>query len=124
LALRPEPFNGYRYIQIDDTFQQGEGAGTPESWLEWNEKLPGGMAGYVKMTREAGFEPGIWIGAMFKDKAFVDAHRDWFIPDAEGNPLEARFGGRPMDVATDGRIVRFAVRPEGTDSIEWVVRFE
>ena len=100
---------GYRTIQIDDTFQRTP-AGPPDSWLHWNDKFPGGMAGYVKQVREAGFEPGIWIGAMFHDRAFVNAHPGWFIPGSEGKPLQAPWLGYGVD-PTVPAVLEQVVRP-------------
>jgi len=100
---------GYRYIQIDDTFQQ-EPPGPPPTWLVWNEKFPSGIAGYVKMTRDAGFEPGIWIGAMFQDQAFVQRRTAWFIPGSDGKPLKAPWLGYGVDT-TVPEVIEKIVRP-------------
>ena len=47
---------GYRFIQIDDTYQGG--SGTPDSWLKWNNKFPGGIEKYAETVKAGGFEPG------------------------------------------------------------------
>jgi len=73
---------GYRWIQIDDTFQGG--SGTPESWTVWNEKFPDGMKGYVDRVRAMGFEPAVWIGAFFRDAETLEKHPEWFIRNSNG----------------------------------------
>jgi len=99
---------GYRYIQIDDTFQQRPGE--PETWLEWNAKFPGGIDGYVDKVRGAGFEAGIWIGAMFHDCAYVSAHPEMFIPGVDGKPLKAPWLGYGVDPTAKGALETL-VRP-------------
>ncbi|MCL1893440.1 MAG: alpha-galactosidase [Holophagaceae bacterium] len=73
---------GYKWIQIDDTFQGG--SGTPESWTVWNDKFPDGMKGYADRVREAGFEPAIWIGAFFRDSETLEKHPEWFVKNPNG----------------------------------------
>lgn len=77
---------GYRWIQIDDTFQGG--SGTPESWTIWNDKFPSGMKGYAERVRAAGFEPAIWIGAFFRDAEIVKKNPEWFIRNASGEAIK------------------------------------
>ncbi|MCL1907780.1 MAG: alpha-galactosidase [Holophagaceae bacterium] len=73
---------GYKWIQIDDTFQGG--SGTPESWIKWNDKFPDGMKGYADRVRAAGFEPAIWIGAFFRDNETLEKHPEWFVQNTNG----------------------------------------
>jgi len=68
---------GYRFLQIDDTYQSGRGL--PETWLKWNAKFPRGIQGYTATVRDKGFEPGVWMGVNFQDEAVVGAHPDWFV---------------------------------------------
>ncbi|MBN1422821.1 MAG: alpha-galactosidase [Planctomycetes bacterium] len=99
---------GYRFIQIDDCYQGG--SGTPASWLEWNGKFPAGMKGYVEAVRGRGFEPGIWIGAFFRDAGIVGEHPDWFVR----KPGEAPFRGPWIEYGIDATVSRAAetlVRP-------------
>jgi len=99
---------GYRFIQIDDCYQGG--SGTPASWLEWNEKFPAGMKGYVEAVRARGFEPGIWIGAFFRDAAIVREHPDWFVR----KPGQAPFRGPWIEYGIDATVKEAAetiVRP-------------
>ena len=77
---------GYRWIQIDDTFQGG--SGTPESWTVWNDKFPSGMNGFAQSVRAAGFEPAVWIGAFLRDVKIVQEHPEWFIRNASGEPIK------------------------------------
>ena len=73
---------GYRWIQIDDTYQGG--SGTPESWTVWNDKFPDGMKGYADRVRAAGFEPAVWIGAFFRDGETLEQHPEWFVRNSSG----------------------------------------
>ena len=83
LAAQHMPDFGCSVLQIDDGFQTG--MGQPEGWLNWNaQKFPEGAAGLVKLVRESGFEPGVWIYSAFHDEAFVAQHEDWFVHDDAG----------------------------------------
>jgi alpha-galactosidase len=96
---------GYRFLQIDDTFQGG--SGTPDSWLKWNTKFPKGRRGYVEIVRGKGFEPGIWLGVNFRDEAIVRTHPQWFVRKPDGTPLKAPW----VDFGVDATI------PEAADTL-------
>jgi hypothetical protein len=50
-------------------------------------QFPEGMKKLAEDIRALGFRPGIWtVPFGTGDKAFYDAHRDWFLHDDEGNP--------------------------------------
>jgi len=91
---------GYRYIQIDDGYQGGDDAGrrapkeTPHgyyatgfgTWLHWKKELfPGGLEGYVRTVRQAGFTPGVWMGCFYTATDSVEKHPHWFIQDSTGH---------------------------------------
>ncbi len=112
---------GYRFIQIDDCFQGGTDGGRkmepmaygypggrPETWLDWRRDLfPSGMAGYAAACRNAGFDPGIWIGSQFADVQVVEQHPDWFVQGRDGKPYAGPWVGYSVD----------ATIPEAADAI-------
>ncbi len=100
---------GYRYIQIDHSPHQPPG-GTPESWLDWNEKWPAGMKGTAELIKSCGFSPAVWVHARFRDQDFVLQHPQLFVPGETGDPLEARYLGYVLDV-TGPETVENLVRP-------------
>ena len=74
----------FRYIQID--------AGTCTAlgdWLEPNERFPKGLAYAADTIRQAGFEPGIWIGPFMvgEESRLFREHPDWILHDLEGRPM-------------------------------------
>jgi alpha-galactosidase len=82
-----------RYVQIDDGYQPAMG-----DWLETGAAFGGDVQGVLKQIRERGFQPAIWVApfvAEEKSRVFQQ-HPDWFVKDAEGNPLRSdrvTFGG-------------------------------
>ncbi|MBI5833938.1 MAG: NPCBM/NEW2 domain-containing protein [Armatimonadetes bacterium] len=102
---------GYRFIQIDDCFQGGEDGGRPgtpktngypggrpETWLKWRtDAFPGGLTGYAEACRQAGFEPGVWIGSGMGDLGTVEAHPDWFVHGPDGKPFAGDWVGFAVD---------------------------
>jgi hypothetical protein len=121
---------GYRFIQIDDCFQDdlrpgagyqqhpvtnGKNSGYhcrgPETWLDWRKDFyPSGMQGYVAACKNAGFEPGVWIGNYFTGKALIEKHPDWFVHDAKGNLFAAPWASCGID-ATNKEAMDTLVRP-------------
>lgn len=118
---------GYRFIQLDDCFQNefGKGQGRqgypgadksyvargPETWLDWRKDIyPDGMNGYVNACKNAGFEPAIWIGSYFTDNDLITRHPDWFIRDAAGKPFVAPWASCGID-ATNKVAMDTLVRP-------------
>ena len=114
---------GYRFIQIDDCYQGGEHAqhhllanngylgGAPATWLDWRKELfPSGLAGYTAAVKEAGFQPGVWIGSFFGDMDVARQHPDWFVRDTAGQPFVGPWIGYAID-ASNPRAVDALVRP-------------
>jgi len=91
---------GYRYIQIDDTFQTGKGMA--DTWLKWNSKFPAGIEGYSRKVRAIGCEPAIWIGITFEDESVVKAHPDWFVQGTDGKPAKANWISYGVDATVKG----------------------
>ncbi len=91
MARRLLPF-GYRYLQIDDGYQQSP-IGLPEHWLVPNDKFPGGLAGLRESISARGLEPGIWTNVSFQDSAAAAAHPGWFVPGPDGRPARGRWVG-------------------------------
>ncbi len=118
---------GYRFIQIDDCFQNefGKGQGRqgypgantgyvargPETWLDWRKDLyPAGINGYASACRTAGFEPAVWIGSYFTDNELITRHPDWFIRSQDGKPFVAPWASCGID-ATNKTAMDTLVRP-------------
>ncbi|WP_035605008.1 NPCBM/NEW2 domain-containing protein [Haloferula sp. BvORR071] len=118
---------GYRFIQIDDCFQNEFGKGQarqaypgantgyvargPETWLDWRKDLyPAGLTGYADACRKAGFEPGVWIGSYFTDNELITQHPDWFIQGQDGKPFVAPWASCGID-ATNKTAMDTLVRP-------------
>ncbi|MGA2867468.1 MAG: alpha-galactosidase [Verrucomicrobiota bacterium] len=82
------PDFGYKYIQLDDTYQISNGS-CPENWMTWNNKFPGGPEYAVKKIKSAGMEGGIWVHRVHRpsDPHVADIgkqHADWFVLKREG----------------------------------------
>jgi alpha-galactosidase len=85
------PDFGYKYIQLDDTYQIGNGS-CPTNWLTWNKKFPGGAQYALKKIREAGMEGGIWVHRVHRpsDPHVADIekqHPNWFVQKTNGTPF-------------------------------------
>ena len=83
------PDFGYRYIQLDDTYQIGNGS-CPQNWLTWNDKFPGGPAYTIDKIRSIGMKPGIWVHRVHRpsDPHVADIgkeHPDWFVEKPDGS---------------------------------------
>lgn len=107
-----------RYVQIDDGYQTAMG-----DWLETGAAFGGGVQGVLKQIRERGFEPAIWVAPFIAEAGsrVFQEHPDWFVKDAEGNPLpsnQVTFGGwrRGPWYALDG------THPEAQRHLEQIFR--
>lgn len=116
---------GYKFIQLDDCFQEdlrhptpaypgpnnGYRSRGPATWLDWRkDAYPAGIDGYAAACRNAGFEPGIWIGSYFTDNALITAHPDWFVAGPDGKPFAAPWASCGID-ATNKAAMDALVRP-------------
>jgi hypothetical protein len=112
LPAKNLPDFGYRYVQFDDAYQTG--GGSPEGFLKWNGKFPGGPQYAVNKIRSGGMEPGIWVFCVFKQndpvvKDMVQKHPDWFVHDADGKIFVNR-GWHALDTTNKDALERL-VRP-------------
>jgi len=82
-----------RYVQIDDGYQAATG-----DWLETGKAFGGGVRNVLQTIGAASCEPAIWVAPFVAEEgsAVFRAHPDWFIQDADGQPLRSdkvTFGG-------------------------------
>lgn len=72
------------YFQIDAGYFPSAG-----DWLEANERFPRGLKAAFDEIREAGYIPGIWIGAFMvgNRSRLYREHPDWILYDLEGKPI-------------------------------------
>lgn len=73
-----------RYAQIDDGYQSHHG-----DWLCTNANWPSGLEAVATQISGRGFVPGIWAMPLLASTAsdLFTAHPDWFVTDAQGQPL-------------------------------------
>ena len=88
-----EEFPQLRFIQIDDGYQNHMG-----DWLTTSPDFDGDIGDLCRGIHDAGFEPAIWVAPFIaaKDSELLRDHPDWFVQDADGNPLcsaDVSFGG-------------------------------
>ena len=109
---------GLRHIQIDDGYQPAMG-----DWLETGQAFGGDVRGVLRAIRARGFLPAIWIAPFVaeKDAHVFQQHPEWFVKDAQGEPLRAdtvTFGGwrRGPWYVLDG------THPEAQEHLENVLR--
>ena len=74
----------FRHIQIDAGYFPAVG-----DWLEPCERFPKGLEYAAKTIRDAGFEPGIWIGPFMvgEESKLFKEHPDWILKDQDGKPM-------------------------------------
>jgi alpha-galactosidase len=75
-----------KYVQIDDGYQPAMG-----DWLETGRAFGGGVQTVLKEIRQKGFEPALWVAPFIAEKGskLFQEHPDWFMKDADGQPLSA-----------------------------------
>ena len=63
LGRKRLPDFGYTVIQSTNATglaaTKGAARGTPDTWLNWNRRFPGGKAEYVRLAKSIGAEAGI-----------------------------------------------------------------
>jgi alpha-galactosidase len=91
-----KPF-GYEYFQIDDGYQQIQGA--PEKWLNPNAKFPKGLAYLAEYIKSRGLKPGLWTAASCLDLSYAAAHPQWFVRGADGKPVTGNWVGAVIDAS-------------------------
>jgi len=81
--LRDEKNIPYQFVQIDDGYQKDIG-----DWLVTNSKFPEGLAGIIKVIKEAGLVPGIWLApfSISETSSIFSEHPDWLVKAESGNP--------------------------------------
>jgi len=92
------PF-GYRYLQIDDGYQQ-QPIGLPDHWLHTNDKFPGGLDDLRRYIGSRGLDAGIWTNVSFQDSAAAWAHPEYFVRSADGRPARGNWVGYVMDASS------------------------
>ena len=95
------PF-GFTYLQIDDGYQQRP-IGLPSHWL--NDQRRNSRAGSADLRRyisARGLQPGIWTNVSFQDRAAAEAHPEYFVRTAEGQPARGNWVGYIMDGSSAG----------------------
>jgi len=80
---------GYKYLQIDAGWATGS---SPEGYLNWNRKFPGGPQYIVDRIKKAGMKPGLHTAVVFRrgDKIvdeMAKEHPDWFLRKPDGSVL-------------------------------------
>lgn len=118
---------GYKFIQLDDCFQNELGQGQdrprypgtnrdypsrgPATWLDWRkDHYPAGIGGFAASCKDAGFEPGLWVGAHITDNDTITRHPDWFIRDPAGKPFVGPWISCAVD-STNKEALDTLVRP-------------
>ena len=90
LAETMKPY-GLEYIQIDDGYQQP--GGSPEAWINSNNKFPSGLDSLAAYISSRGFKPGIWTNVAVHDSAWAYSHPGWFVRNDDGTPASGRWIG-------------------------------
>jgi alpha-galactosidase len=108
-----------KYVQVDGGYQQW-----PGDWLCTVPSFGEDIGTVMKQIRERGHEPGQWLTPFVAvpESNIFRQHPEWFIKDADGNPLQAQrvtFGGwgKPDWYALD------ATHPEAQQHLENIFRY-
>lgn len=89
----------------------------------YKPQFPEGMKKLAADLRALGFRPGLWMPLYGTgDKAFHDAHRDLFLHDADGKPIDC-WNGRYMLDTTNPDALELLRRLTRTASREWGYEF-
>ena len=97
-------------MQIDDGFQQKlvpmrVGGTVCESWLNTNEKFPGGHEAIVSAMRAGGFKPGVWTNATITNREGADS-MNCCVRKADGELLSGALDDITPCTARSGRFGR------------------
>ena len=89
----------------------------------YEPQFPEGMKKLADDIRAIGFRPGIWMPLYGTgDKAFHDAHRDLFLHDADGKPIDC-WNGRYMLDTTNPDALELMRSLTRTASRDWGYEF-
>jgi hypothetical protein len=114
-AEKKLPDFGYKYLQIDAGYCNG--AGGPESFLEWDKKrFPGGPKAMIDAIRAVGMQPGIWVHRVYRSYVFRPLaeigkqHPDWFVTRQDGTPFQGGYGVWCLNTRSEAAVASM-VRP-------------
>ncbi len=92
--LRPY---GATVVQLDDGWQgeQGTDYGEVRDWDGRSPRFPEGTAPLARAVRELGMTPGLWLAPHGQsDPQIFRDHPEWWLRDADGNPVGSSWEGR------------------------------
>lgn len=71
----------FRHIQIDAGYYPSCG-----DWLIPNHRFPGGLEQAARTILDAGYQPGVWVGAFMvgDESKLYHEHPDWLLHDNDG----------------------------------------
>ncbi len=105
-AKQLAPF-GFSVVQIDDHWQAGISTNGPKRNFTTHAAqgpFPSGMKAMADRIKANGLVPGIWFmpfAGTYYDP-FFQAHPDWFVKRANGQPYETAWGGTCLDMTEPG----------------------
>jgi len=86
-------------------------------------KFPHGMKWLADQIRSLGFKPGIWtVPFGTGDASFYQAHREWFLHDSEGQPMQNWCGRYVLDLSQPD-VLRHMEETHHTMSSDWGYEF-
>jgi Melibiase len=100
---------GYRYLQIDDGYQQNP-IGLASHWLETNPRFPHGLAALRSYIGDRGLDAGLWTNVAFADREAAESHPSWFVQTPDGRPAFGQWVGFVMD-GSSPETIRSLIRP-------------
>jgi len=115
---------GYKYLQIDGGWATGS---SPQGYLNWNKKFPGGPKHVVRTIKAVGMKPGIHTAVVFRrgDKivdGMAKEHPDWFLPKPDGSVLtKGTYTLNPFNEAALAGLIRptyKGLREQGWDYVK------
>lgn len=91
--------------------------------LEVRDNFPSGMKVMAEHLRAMGFVPGLWVCPYGTgEKAFYEAHRDWFLHDAKGKPFDNWCGDYIIDPSNPA-VLRYIEKILRVSADEWGYEF-
>ena len=93
---------GMEYLQLDDGYQPPRipsslETNIAEDWLSTNDRFPSGHQGIVKIAREHGLKPGIWIYTYVHNEEYARVKPGFLKDPGSGDPLEGEWIGFVVD---------------------------